>query len=368
MKEYQEVAKEAEYALNNGDYCQCIEIISPFVDQFSSSSKEGINLRMILITAYSGINKKDKALNICKQLAKSRSSLVRENAKSLTEILNAPDLKTPENWNIKFETNANKINKNNDLKLISRKLNEEKKFIKVFDKPTGETKSFKKGFVLITIILFFLLMFLLSGCVKIQNNIDIRDVNSINMDLEIESKYLGKIPWQVNFEKGISKNLNQSIISYDDEKFLIKERGLNINETKNKLNKIIKIASETTPIFLKDIQNDHSERNYFLVKKHLFSLILDLSEIDNNDNLELSINIINPSKPFVFNQVKNVKVNQKNINWELIAGQSNRIKFSYWNWNKLFMSLIITFLIVLSAYFVKINRYEMGSNLPKLPT
>ena len=93
MKGYKEAAREAEYALNNGEYCQCIQILNPLLDQFTESSKEGINLRMILITAYSGINKKDKALKICKQLLKSRSSIVREKARSLIDILNAPDLK-----------------------------------------------------------------------------------------------------------------------------------------------------------------------------------------------------------------------------------------------------------------------------------
>ena len=92
MNEYIKASREAEFALNNGEYYRCTEIIKPFIDVFSASSKEGISIRMILITAYSGINKKEEALKICKQLTKSRSSLVRENAKSLIEILNAPDL------------------------------------------------------------------------------------------------------------------------------------------------------------------------------------------------------------------------------------------------------------------------------------
>ena len=368
MKEYSEAAKEGEIALNNGDYYQCIEIINPLIEKFSVSSKEGINLRMLLVTAYSGINKKDEALKICKQLSKSRSSLIRENAKSLIEILNAPDLKTPENWNIKFENDINNKNNINASKLISKKVNNEKKFIKISTNPTGETKPFQDGFVITTLIMFILLISLLSGCVRIENNLDIRDVNSINMDLSVESKYLGKIPWQINFEKEINDNFNQSFINYDNEKFLIEERGLSLDETKNKLNKIIRIASETTPIKFNDINIDHSEKDYFLVKKHFFSIIFNLTEIDKIDNLELSINIINPSKPIIVESNKNIKVNKSNINWELTAGDSNQIKFIYWDWNKLFVSLIITFLLVFIAYFIKISRYQLGSDLPRLPT
>ena len=367
MKEYSEALKDGEFALNNGEYYQCIEIIYPLVEQFSVSSKEGVNLRMLLITAYSGVNKKDEALKICKQLVKSRSSLIRENAKSLITILNAPDLKTPENWNIKFENDINEKNRNSASKSISKKLNKEEKFINISNKPTGETKSFKKGFVIISLIIFVLLISLLSGCVRVQNNLDIRDINSINIDMEIESKYLGKIPWQVNFERELNKNLNQAIINYDDEKFLIKERGLSLNETEKKLNKIIKIATETTPMKFKDIRIDHFEKNYFLVKKHFFAIILNLTELDKMENLELSINILNKSNPIILENLKNIKVYKNNINWELIAGESNQIKFIYWDWNKLFISAIITFTLVLGAYFIRINRYQLGSNLPRLP-
>ena len=367
MDEYIKDSREAEFALNNGEYYRCTEIIKPYIDVFSPSSKEGINIRMILITAYSGINKKDEALKICKQLAKSKSSLVRENAKSLFEILNAPDLKTPENWNIKFENDIKDINKSYESKPSLRKFNKEEQFIKISENPTGETKPLKKGFAVLTIFLLILLVFLLSGCVKIQNNIDLRDINFINMNLSIESKYLGKIPWQINFEKEISENFNNSIINFDNDKFLIKEEGLSLIESKNKLNKIIEIASRTTPIKLKNIEINHSEKDYFLLKKHFFSIILNLIELDNND-IDISINIISPSKPKVLKQIKNIKILGREISWELISGEINQIEFTYWDWNKLIFSLIITSFIVLSSYFLKVNRYELGSDLPKLPS
>ena len=68
MDEYIKDSREAEFALNNGEYYRCTEIIKPYIDVFSPSSKEGINIRMILITAYSGINKKDEALKFLPKL------------------------------------------------------------------------------------------------------------------------------------------------------------------------------------------------------------------------------------------------------------------------------------------------------------
>ncbi len=368
MKNYLQAAKEAEFALNNGEYHACVEILRPLIERFSASSKEGINLRMLLITAYSGINKNDEALKLCKELAKSRSPQIRENAKSLIEILNSPNLKTPENWNINFENNVQNINNYDDSKSISKKLNNKKKFIKISETPTGETKPFKQGFVIITFVLLVLLISLLSGCVKIENNLDLRDLDSINIDLEIETKYLDKIPWQINFEKEIIKNFKHLTTEYDDEKFFIKDRGLSINEVNSTLNKFIKIASETTPINFEDIKIDHSEKDYFFIKKHFFSIIFNLTNVENIENLDMSIKISNPSKPIILNEVNNIQIINGDINWELIPGRLNQIKYIYWNWNKLFLSFAITIFIVFLGYLIKKSRYELGSDLPKLPS
>ena len=368
MNDYKQAANKAELALNDGKYECCIEIIKPIVDTFSVSTKEGVNLRMLLITAYSGLNKNDKAIKICKQLAKSNSSQVRENTKSLIQILNAPDLKTPDNWNIKFENDFENNNQNNDSSNIRKKFNQKETYIKISEEPTGGTIPFKKGFAIFTFAIFISLIILLSGCVKINNKLDLRNINSIDMNIEVKSKYIKKIPWQINFEKKIGENFNSTKIFSDTEEFLIKEKGLDLNEVINKLNTIIKIASETTLINFEDIKITHSEEDYFFAKKHFFSLLFNLESLVDIDNLDISMNIINSSKPIIINQNKNTKIIQNDINWQLTPGKKNEIKFTYWNWNKLFLSFTLSILIVVTAYLIRKSRYELGSNLPELPS
>ena len=94
MNEYNHIIKKAELALNNGDYKYCIEALKPLIEVLPVSTKEGINIRFILITASSGISNTEDATFFCKQLIKSKYSSVRENAKSLLEIIiNSPDFK-----------------------------------------------------------------------------------------------------------------------------------------------------------------------------------------------------------------------------------------------------------------------------------
>ena len=104
MTEYKQVINKAELALNNGEYNYCINLLSPLLEKLTVSTHEGVNIRMILITSLSGANRKEESIEICKQLRKSKYSHVREEAKSLLQILDSPNLKIPDNWNLKFES------------------------------------------------------------------------------------------------------------------------------------------------------------------------------------------------------------------------------------------------------------------------
>jgi len=191
MKTYEQVLKAVEIALTKGEYHFCIEYLSQIIDSYPLSTKEGDNLRTIFITALCGINKKEEAKKFCKELLKSYDYKTRENAKYLMEIIDSPEIKKPENWNINFESNPSLKNKSiNSLKPKNYK--EEKKYINISDKPTGETKPFKKEFTLIIFFILFLLIPLLSGCVRIENTLDLRELDSINNYLKVESKYINK--------------------------------------------------------------------------------------------------------------------------------------------------------------------------------
>ena len=61
MKTYEQVLEKVELALAKGEYHYCIEFLLPIIESFPLSSKEGVNLRTILITALCGINKKEEA-------------------------------------------------------------------------------------------------------------------------------------------------------------------------------------------------------------------------------------------------------------------------------------------------------------------
>ena len=169
MESYKQVVDTAEFALIKGEYNFCIKYLYPKIKSFPTSSEEGVNLRTIMITALSGINKKEEAKSFCKELLKSHDNKVIENAKYLIEIIDSPEIKKPENWNITIENNPVSEKKSLNSLKPSKKNNEEKKFINTSNIPTGETKPFQSGFIFVIFFLILLLIPLLSGCVKIEN-------------------------------------------------------------------------------------------------------------------------------------------------------------------------------------------------------
>ena len=87
MNSYRQVLEIVELALIKGEYYFCIEYLSPKIELFPISSKEGVNLRTIMITALCGVNKKDEAKIICKELLQSNNYKTKEEAKYLMEII-----------------------------------------------------------------------------------------------------------------------------------------------------------------------------------------------------------------------------------------------------------------------------------------
>jgi len=285
MNNYEQVLKTVELALANGEYNFCIEFLSPIIESYPLSSKQGVNLRTILITALCGVNKKENAKKFCKELLKSYDFKTRENAKYLMEIIDSPEIKKPNNWNINFESNlTNNKKHNNSIKLKKNNL-EDKKFINVRDNPTGETKPFQKGFTIIIFFILLLLIPLLSGCVHIENTLDLSEIDSINNYLKVESKYIEKFPWQIKFEERIKDIFPNAEIVIDESSFYLKNKNLNFEKTVNTIKSIQQSAGEIADKKT-ELEINKKEKNLIFLKKYNYKINANLKTIIDIDNLE----------------------------------------------------------------------------------
>ena len=368
MKTYEQVLETVELALAKGEYHYCIEFLLPKIESFPLSSKEGVNLRTILITALCGVNKKEEAKRFCKELLKSYDNKTIENAKYLMEVIDSPDIKKPENWNVQFESDPS-LNKKSFNSLRKKKeVLQKKKFINVTETPTGETKPFQKGFSLIIFLILLLLIPLLSGCVKIEDTLDLGELDSITNNLVIESKYIKKFPWQLKFEEKMKDIFPDAEIEQDETTFSLMHKNLNLEDTKQILKITQKIAGELAGGST-NIEINTSQKNFIFFKKNLFRIDLDLKSIQGVDNLELIFKIIHPNKAtLIYQNNSNLEITKNLIIWDLNQGQINSLEFSFWSLNKLLIGISIILIIIILAYLLRFYRFKLGSDLPQLPS
>jgi len=368
MKTYEQVLETVELALAKGEYHYCIEFLSPLIESFPLSSKEGVNLRTILITALCGINKKEEAKRFCEELLKSYDNKTRENAKYLMEVIDSPEIKKPENWNVQFESDPSLNKKSLKSLRKKREVLKKKKFINVSEIPTGETKPFQKGFSLIIFLILLLLIPLLSGCVKVEDDLDLSELDSITNNLVVESKYIKKFPWQIQFEEKMKDIFPDAEIKQDESNFSLKHINLNLEDTK----KILKITQKTAGKIAggsTNIEINNTQKNFIFLKKYFYRIDIDLNSIQGIDDLELIFKIINPNKVTLNGKNNsNLEISKNLIIWNLNQGQINSLEFSFWSLNKLLLGISTISIIILLAYLLRFYRFKLGTNLPQLPS
>ena len=368
MKTYEQVLEIVELALTKGEYHFCIEYLSPLIDLYPLSSKEGVNLRTILITALCGINNKEDAKKLCKELLKSYDYKTRENAKYLMEVIDSPEIKKPENWNINMESNPSFNKKSINSKNSKKRNLDKKKFINIVDSPTGETKPFQKGFTFIIFFILFLLILLLSGCVKIENTLDFSEVDSINNYLKVESKYISKFPWQEKFEDKLKEIFPSAEIEIGETFFSLKNKNLNIEETKDNLKNILQNGGELAGRST-NLRINRTEKNFIFLKKYFYTFEIDLQNLSEIDDLEINFKIINKNK-FGLTEKANPQLNISDnlIIWNLIPGQVNNMEFAFWRWNKLLIATISASMLTIMASLLRFYRLKIGTDFPQLPS
>ena len=284
------------------------------------------------------------------------------------EIIDSPEIKKPENWNVEFESDPSLNKKSLKSLRKKRKVAEEKKFINISNSPTGETKPFQKGFPLIIFLILFLLIPLLSGCVKIENTLDISELDSITNNLVIESKYIKKFPWQIKFEEKIKDIFPDAEISQEESTFSLTNKNLNQEKTKQVL-KIIQNTAGELAGGSTNLEINSSQKNFIFLKKYFYKMDLDLNSIKSIDNLELIIKIIHPNKAILTGKNNpNIAITGNLIIWNLKLGQMNSLEFSFWSWNKLLIGITFIFIIIILAYSLRFYRFKLGTDLPQLPS
>lgn len=356
----------AEAALERGDYGQCIALLEPLAEVTPIRDSQGAEIRMLLVTAWMGKGDENKALSTCRLLTRCKDPELRNRARQLLDVLEAPSLARPESWSIQIPTLEMDPSVGQRPKLLSRR----KLPPPPPSPPTGPTRA-PAGFAVLVITVLVGLTLLLSGCVRITADLSLPGPDRVEMAWTIDSRSGLKLPWQEAFSHELrAMHLPWKIRNSGNGHLEVKAPTQNGEDAAALLSQTVAAAGRTAGLVLPTPSLKLEERNWLVGLKQELLLELDLSALESLKELEIAVRLGNQaslhslqSSPAVAS--KNAK---GELIWPLTIGVQNRLQWSQWRWSRLGLgSLAILALLVLTASLQRL-RLLMGFGYPELPS
>ena len=352
----------AEAALDKGDYNFCIKIIDPLLPDSQAETAIGGQLRLLIVTAYMGKGDEQKAINICQTLIHNKKESVRQQAKQLLSILDAPHLPRPSNWSVEIP----KIEVEPSLKSTFRKTKKKKE--KINHPPTGPTKSLDFGFSIITLLIILLLTLLLSGCVDISTNLSVTGPDRLKISLDIDSNSGKSIPWQIEFKDNLTKENSILRLQANEDKQHFESPTIRFEEANRLLQQITSVASKTSGFNINKPEIITNNKNWIIGTSQNFKIYFDLREIPKIPGLKINIIIHDVGNKNNFKTKPLEPTAKKGLTYfPLVIGQINQLEISSWKWNQISVGIIFIIALTLLSLSLQRFRLQMGFGFPELP-
>ena len=353
--------KATEAALEKGDYGICIKIIDPLLLDFQAETEIGGQLRLLIVTAYMGKGDEQKAINICQTLIHNKEESIRQQAKQLLSILDAPRLPKPSNWSVEIP------NLEMEPSLKSSVSKAKKKREKIYHPPTGPTKSLDFGFSIMLLIIL-LITFLLSGCVDISTNLSVTGPDRLKISLDIDSNSGESIPWQMEFEENLSKKHSILKLQTHEDKQHFESPTIRFEEVNKLLQEIVLVASKASGFSINKPEIITNNKNWIIGTSQNFKIYFDLREIPKIPGLKLNI-VINDigNKNNFRTKTQEPTFKQGLTFFPLEIGQINQLEISNWKWNQISVGIILIIALTLLSLSLQRLRLQMGFGFPELP-
>ena len=339
----------AEAALERGDYGQCLELLAPLADSHPLPTPDGSRIRLLMVTALMGQGRDQDAVATCRLLSRTGEPELRQQARQLLAILEAPSLERPERWSMRLP----------DLKLSAEgaaapsatRSRRTKKPPPPPPPPTGPTRAPALGFAFVVAIVLIGLTVLLSGCVRIEADLTSPAPDRMQLNWHVQSSSGQMLPWQKRFEKDLTRQRPEVFVSHQkggDQWF--ETDPMSSAEMNRLLSQVLQIAGDSAGINLPPPEIHLHERNWLVgVDQHL-NLLIDLREVP-------------PIPGFVLQ----LGLNQLTPKQELRLGETTELHMNGWRWSPLGIgSLGIGLLLLLSLLLQGIRR-RLGYGFPELP-
>ena len=98
QEQFQKYYQLGQKALENGKYKVSIANLQLAKELVGFSSNKGAEVQMLLATAYQAVGQRQEAIALCQELTTHPNGLIRQKAKDVLYIIQAPELQRPLEW------------------------------------------------------------------------------------------------------------------------------------------------------------------------------------------------------------------------------------------------------------------------------
>ena len=357
---------EAQQALDRGDYGRCLRLLDPLASTHPISEPEGAMIRMLMVTAWMGQGEERRAISTCRLLTRCKDPDLRNRAKQLLNVLEAPSLERPARWSMQLPS-LEMTPRMGQRPRISRRRRQP---TPPPPPPTGPTQGPSAGFAAVVLVVLVGLTLLLGGCMQIRADLDLVGPDRLEMSWHINSLSGRTLPWQSNFQAAVrdqEPNWTQTFLR--DGVLNLTSRPLNAETAARLMADTVERAGRSAGLSLPPPDLSMHERNWLIGVQQNLTLNLDLTEIVSLPNDSLSVTI-GPSTDL--RHVSSVpipaRLEEQRILWPLAQGEVNHLELHRWQWSRLGLGGLAILGLLLVSTLLQAIRQSLGFGYPQLPS
>ncbi|WP_186596649.1 DUF3153 domain-containing protein [Synechococcus sp. PROS-7-1] len=357
---------EAQQALDRGDYGRCLRLLDPLASTHPISEPEGAMIRMLMVTAWMGQGEERRAISTCRLLTRCKDPDLRNRAKQLLNVLEAPSLERPARWSMQLPS-LEMTPRMGQRPRISRRRRQP---TPPPPPPTGPTQGPSAGFAAVVLVVLVGLTLLLGGCMQIRADLDLVGPDRLEMSWHINSLSGRTLPWQSNFQAAVrdqEPNWTQTFLR--DGELNLTSRPLNAETAARLMADTVERAGRSAGLSLPPPDLSMHERNWLIGVQQNLTLNLDLTEIVSLPNDSLSVTI-GPSTDL--RHVSSVpipaRLEEQRILWPLAQGEVNHLELHRWQWSRLGLGGLAILGLLLVSTLLQAIRQSLGFGYPQLPS
>ncbi|MEX1322774.1 MAG: DUF3153 domain-containing protein [Synechococcaceae cyanobacterium] len=364
----------ARRAMDRGDYGQVLRLLEPLVSRYPPTTAEGGRLQLLLATACLGRGDSAAALACCRQAGCCADAGLRQQARELLEVLEAPALTRPREWSLTLPELGG-------VEPISGSLRQRRRHSGASPPadpppPVGPTRAPLGLAVLVAILM--LLTVLLGGCVQVRAELRFGAPGRLQL-VEQLGPGQGQTPgpWQRQFTAALRELGLRSVPSPGLGAGAVRLEGAMqpAATTLETLAASAQRAAGLAGVALPPPQLRWQERNWLVGVRQELGLDLDLRAASGVPGVELSLDL-HPLRPRAVRrslpepvQVLEPRRGQPGprLRWPLRLGERNQLELRCWRWSPLGLGSLAIALGLGLVLLLASLRQRLGFGWPELP-